>query len=186
MKNKTYSNILRTLLAAFVIITTGAALTHAGDSAQPTKPNPFDSINSYVMYSDDPVTFEDNYSLFFVNFTNLMNYQPVLTEGCSILEIHNMTENRPIDFYLTADVSGYEDPYITMPTDGEFGMNLIWVYGTAFWDNGTLVNYLHDGDLLRIRFKIPNDIEYESPVFELYVPYSSDACLLGSQEYYWD
>jgi hypothetical protein len=186
MKIKTYPNILRALLAAFVIMETGAAFTHAVESDQPTKPNPFDSILSYVMYSDDPVTFEDAYSLFFVNFTNLVNYQPVLTEGCSILEIHNMTEDRPIDFYTTAYVSGHDDPYITMPTDGEFRMNLIWVYGTAFWDNGTLIGYLHDGDLLRIRFKVPNDIEYESPVFELYAPYSVDAMLNDSQMYYWD
>jgi hypothetical protein len=169
MKTKTYPNILRVLLTAFVIIATGAT------NAQPTRPNPFDNIVNQVMYIDEAVGFEDFYSMFQVNFNNLVNYQPVLTPGCSIIEVYNVTNNHPINFYPTPEVYG-GDSY-TDPQTGLILMSNIWVYGPT----------ANDGDLLKIRFRIANDIEYESPEFELYAPYiyNSDAPTDGP-DIYWD
>jgi hypothetical protein len=184
MKIKTYINGARVLLAAFVIIATGASFTHAGDSDQPTKPNPFDGIADYVMYIDDTVYFEDFYPMFQVCFTNLVNYQPVATPGCSILEVYNVTHDHPINFYPTDEVMG-EEPYTPTPDyygNGLFfSMSQIWVYGLGF-------NHIaDDGDLLRIRFRVANDIEYESPEFELYAPYLySPNAPTGGPNIYWD
>jgi hypothetical protein len=182
MKTKTYPNILRVLLTAFVIIATGAALTHAGDSDQPTKPNPFDSIINRVMYIDETVVFEDFYPMFAVCFTNLVNYEPVETPGCSILEVYNVTKGNTINFYPTDEVIGY-DPYIPMSYAGWFfEMSAIWVYSITPAGGA----WPEDGDILRIKFRIPNDVEYDSPVFELYAPYIYDPNQYGGPELYWD
>jgi hypothetical protein len=183
MKTKTYPNILCALLAAFVIMATGAA-----SSAQPTKPNPFDSIVDHVMCYSSPIKFEDSYPMFMIHFNNLVNYEPVQTAGCSVLEIYNVTRNCPIYFYPTElveyGVLMEGDIYMPMLDGGGPGIwytpSLTWVYPGP----GSLPN--QDGDLLRIRFKLPNDIEYESPEFELYAPYIYDPSDPTAPDYYWD
>ncbi|OAM89086.1 hypothetical protein OH491_12530 [Termitidicoccus mucosus] len=173
---KTHPSILCALLFALMIIATSAT---TAQPTTPTKANPFDSITNRVMYSGDPVTFEDWYSLFEVHFTNLENYEYVQTEGCTILEVYNVSKNQEIGFCPSWEAYGYEeDPYMPEYCGTYFAMSHIFVTYNA--------NNVADGDLLRIRFKVPNDAEYESPVFELYAPYSYTACLMGSQEYYWD
>lgn len=171
-------------MVASIIIATGTLITSSGGSSTPsapgTKANPFASIINHVMYYSSPIKFEDNYPMFYVHFNNLANYQPVLTEGSTVLEIYNVTKSEPISFY-SADDGCYDDPYMPMPSsiDG-FPMSLAWVYPSP---NGW---HTEDGDLLRIRFKVPNDIEYESPVFELYAPFDGVTTDVFCQEFYWN
>lgn len=188
MKTKTCPGTIRVLLAAFAIIATGTSLTWAvGLNTQTTKDNPFDSIINRVMYYNEPITFEDFYPMFEVKFNNLKNYAPVPTEGCTILEIYNVTKNKAVPFQPTLiaidpDGDNYMPEYYS---GGLYPMSLV-IVSVSTWTGTSLITNVTDGDALRIRFKVPNDAEYESPVFELYAPYYYDPEILGSQEYHWD
>lgn len=149
---------------------------------QPTKTNPFDSILNRVIYSTASITFEDFYPMFEVNFRNLKNYEPVQTQGCTIVEIYNVTKARSLTFVPTWMAWNMdEDPYMPEFESKGGPMSNVSVYT---WSNGAFL--ISNGDMLRIKFKVPNDTDYESPVFELYAPYFQDPDNSGGPELYWD
>lgn len=171
---KAYPSILCALLFAFMIIASSAT---TAQPTTPTKTNPFDSIINRVMHSDIPVIFDDFYPMFDVYFNNLENYEYTQTEGCTILEIYNVTKGQAMDFCPTWEAYGLEeDPYMPECYGMYFPMSLVYVYTYNIYT-------LSEGDLLRIRFKLPNDAEYESPVFELHTHYSYDTYI---PTYYWE
>jgi len=147
-------------------------------TAQPTKPNPFAGIINSEMHITAPITFEDWYPMFEVNFKNLKNYEMVQTEGCTILEIYNVTRGHVLNFCKSWEVySIYNpdiDPDLYMPINFG-GMSNIFVY-TSTWNAATnsYVGNVSNGDILRIKFKVQNDAQYESPEFVLYAPYIYD------------
>jgi len=131
---------------------------------QPTKPNPFDSLVDGSAFFDNPLSFcEDCYPSFilYIDAGSLPGYDPIPTEGCSIIGIYNESKGMLQIPCVSTDIHlGYPTTMMNMPELVDYKGGKYWKYEMSLVCVSYSPSNLSEGDDLAVCVRFPDDSQW--------------------------